>query len=70
MPDNKKIASEAVAAVGGAGNINSALHCMTRLRLAIKDRGLVDERAVNAIKGVLGSQWSGGQYQVIIGQSV
>ncbi|ERL06076.1 PTS transporter subunit EIIC [Olsenella profusa] len=70
MPDNKKIASEVVAAVGGAGNINSALHCMTRLRLAIKDRGLVDERAVNAIKGVLGSQWSGGQYQVIIGQSV
>lgn len=70
MPDNKKIASEVVAAVGGSGNINSALHCMTRLRLAIKDRGLVDERAVNAIKGVLGSQWSGGQYQVIIGQSV
>lgn len=70
MADDRQITTDVLAAVGGAGNVSSALHCMTRLRLAIKDRGLVNEEAVNAIKGVLGSQWSGGQYQVIIGQSV
>ena len=30
--DNKKIAQEVLAAVGGKDNITSATHCMTRLR--------------------------------------
>lgn len=68
--DNKKIAEEVLAAVGGAENITSATHCMTRLRLNLKDQSAPDDAQVKAIKGVLGAQWSGGQYQVIIGQNV
>ncbi|MDO4850122.1 MAG: PTS transporter subunit EIIB [Coriobacteriia bacterium] len=68
--DNKKIAEEVLAAVGGAANITSATHCMTRLRLNLKDQSIPNDDQVKAIKGVLGAQWSGGQYQVIIGQNV
>lgn len=68
--DNKKIAEEVLAAVGGAANITSAAHCMTRLRLNLKDESIPKDDEVKKIKGVLGAQWSGGQYQVIIGQNV
>lgn len=68
--DNKKIAEEILAAVGGVANITSATHCMTRLRLNLKDQSIPNCDQVKAIKGVLGAQWSGGQYQVIIGQNV
>lgn len=70
MADNQKIAEEVLAAVGGADNIASATHCMTRLRLNLKDQSIPQDDQVKAIKGVLGAQWSGGQYQVIIGQNV
>ena len=41
-----------VDAVGGAGNIASASHCMTRLRLVLNDEGKANDDAVKAIKGV------------------
>lgn len=67
---NQQIAESVLAAVGGKDNVASAMHCMTRLRLVLKDEGLADVDAIKGIKGVLGAQWSGGQLQVIIGQSV
>lgn len=70
MADNKQIAEDVLAAVGGAANITSATHCMTRLRLNLKDQSVPNDDEVKKIKGVLGAQWSGGQYQVIIGQNV
>jgi len=68
--DNKAIAEGVLAAVGGKDNIATAQHCMTRLRLTLADKGKIDEDAVKKVKGVLGAQWSGEQYQVIIGQNV
>lgn len=68
--DNKKIAEDVLAAVGGPSNITSATHCMTRLRLNLKDQSIPKDDEIKKIKGVLGAQWSGGQYQVIIGQNV
>ena len=68
--DNKKIAEDVLAAVGGASNVTNATHCMTRLRLNLKDQSIPNDDEVKQIKGVLGAQWSGGQYQVIIGQNV
>lgn len=56
--------------VGGKDNVSSAVHCMTRLRLNLKDRSRVDMDAVKGIKGVLGAQFSGEQFQIIIGQHV
>ena len=37
MTDNKKIAEQVLRAVGGAANLKDATHCMTRLRLYLKD---------------------------------
>ena len=70
MADNERIAAEVLDAVGGKDNITSIAHCMTRLRINLKDESVSDDDRIKAIKGVLGCQWSGGQYQVIIGQNV
>lgn len=56
--------------VGGKDNLSGAVHCMTRLRLNLKDRSQVNIDDVKAIKGVLGAQFSGEQFQIIIGQHV
>ncbi len=70
MADNAKIAEDVLAAVGGKENVNSALHCMTRLRFTLKDESVVNDDTVKNIPGVLGVAKSGGQYQVIIGTNV
>ena len=59
-----------VDAVGGVGNIASASHCMTRLRLVLNDEGKANDDAVKAIKGVKSVIKQGGQYQVVIGNEV
>lgn len=68
--DNKKIAQEVLEAVGGKDNVTSATHCMTRLRLNLKDMGLPNEETIKNINGVIGVVKAGGQFQVIIGQNV
>ena len=70
MADNRKIAQNVLEAVGGKDNVVQVTHCMTRLRLNLKDQGIPDDEAVKKIPGVLGVARSGGQYQVIIGQNV
>lgn len=70
MPDNKQIAQDVLAAVGGKDNVTSVVHCMTRLRFTLKDAGMPDTNQVKKIKGVIGVQESGGQYQIIVGQNV
>ena len=70
MANNKEIAQKVLDAVGGAANVTSATHCMTRLRLTLKDAGIPNDDEVNKIAGVLSVVRSGGQYQVVIGQNV
>ncbi|MBP3884862.1 MAG: PTS transporter subunit EIIC [Olsenella sp.] len=70
MADNKQIAADVLEAVGGPGNITQAMHCMTRLRLTLKDKTIPNVDEMKQIKGVLGVQWVGEQFQVIIGQNV
>ncbi|MGL4952898.1 MAG: sucrose-specific PTS transporter subunit IIBC [Culicoidibacterales bacterium] len=64
------IAEQTLKAIGGKENIISAAHCATRLRLALKDSKLVDEKALNDIDQVKGTFESAGQYQVIFGTGV
>ncbi|MEB5970147.1 beta-glucoside-specific PTS transporter subunit IIABC [Enterococcus gallinarum] len=68
--DVKKTASEIVKAVGGTKNIQSATHCMSRLRLILKNDSLADDSEVENIDGVKGIMKQGGQYQIIIGGEV
>ena len=67
--DFDRIAQEILDNGGGAENVTNAGHCMTRLRLNLKDYDKINQDGVKAIKGVLGAQMVGGQYQVIIAQA-
>ncbi|MEV6481443.1 PTS transporter subunit EIIC [Streptomyces sp. NPDC051576] len=53
--------------VGGPANVTSVAHCMTRLRLGLIDRSLVDETALRAVPGVLGVVADDTSYQVVLG---
>ena len=68
--DDKQIATDVLALVGGAENVQVATNCMTRLRLTLKDNAKADVEKIKKVKGVLGCQFSGSQLQVIIGQNV
>lgn len=70
MADNKQIAKDVLAAVGGKENVSSVTHCMTRLRFVLKDGTVPNDKEIGKLDGVLRAQPSGGQYQVIIGQNV
>ena len=63
-------AKEILAKVGGEANVVSVTHCMTRLRVTLKDQSIVNDDEVKAIKGVVGVMKKGGQYQIIIGNEV
>lgn len=66
----QKIAEDVLQSVGGKENVTTATHCMTRLRFNLKDESIVDQEAVKKVPGVLGVMKAGGQFQVIIGQTV
>lgn len=68
--DNAKMAAEIIKAVGGKENISTATHCMTRLRLVLKDEGKSSDDALNKISGVIKVVHAGGQVQIVIGQGV
>lgn len=56
--------------IGGKDNVTFFSHCITRLRMTVKDKGLVNIEEISKIPGVMGVQWSGEQLQIIIGASV
>ena len=63
----KKIANEVIENVGGKENIASAVHCVTRLRLVLKDTTKYDREVIENIEGVKGVFFNGGQLQIIFG---
>lgn len=68
--DYVDVSKKIISAVGGADNISSATHCMTRLRLILKDQARADDGKVESIKGVKSVIKQGGQYQIVIGNEV
>ena len=68
--DFEIVSSKIIDNVGGAGNIANVTHCMTRLRLSLRDTDLVNSEAVKAIDGVMGTVLQGNEFQVIIGADV
>ena len=66
--DYSATAKQILAKVGGeSNNVN---HCMTRLRLTLKDESIVKDDEIKAIKGVVGVMKKAGQYQIVIGNEV
>lgn len=68
--DYPELARGIIEGVGGAENIADVMHCMTRLRLFLRDREAADDEAVKSVPGVMGVVYQGGQYQIIIGNDV
>ncbi|MFD8148339.1 PTS transporter subunit EIIC [Streptomyces sp. NPDC059708] len=67
-PDkNRATAAAILPLVGGPDNIGSVAHCMTRLRIGLHDRSLVDDTALRAVPGVLGVVEDGATYQIVLG---
>lgn len=62
----EELASRIYAGVGGMNNVESIVHCMTRVRMKIIDDASVDVDELKAIPGVLGVV-EDEQLQVIIG---
>ncbi|MFG2921844.1 PTS transporter subunit EIIC [Streptomyces sp. NPDC048305] len=63
---NRATAAAILPLVGGAANVSSIAHCMTRLRLGLHDRSLVDDEALKAIPAVMGVV-EDDTYQIVLG---
>ncbi|QES48882.1 PTS alpha-glucoside transporter subunit IIA [Streptomyces venezuelae] len=63
---NRATASAILPLVGGPDNITSIAHCMTRLRIGLRDRALVQDAALRAVPGVLGVV-EDDTYQIVLG---
>lgn len=68
--DFTSLAHSLLPLIGGKDNISLFTHCVTRLRFNVKDKGLVNHEEITKIQGVIGAQWSGEQFQIIIGNDV
>lgn len=66
----QKLMDDILTNIGGKENIMSAAHCMTRLRLTLKDQGKVKEAELKRTDGVMGLVNNGTQTQIVIGPSV
>ena len=64
MADYTNLCNKILENIGGKENISNAVHCMTRLRLSLKDKSKANIDALKEIKGVLGAQFNGDQLQV------
>lgn len=68
--DYAKTAGTLLEKVGGAGNVASVTHCMTRLRFVLKDMTVPKDAEVEKVPGVIRVIKQGGQYQIVIGNEL
>lgn len=70
MGKYSQLAGDIARYVGGAGNVVTVTHCMTRLRFALKDEAKADTEKIEGLDGVINVIRAGGQYQVVVGNKV
>lgn len=61
------LAIEIEKQAGGFQNVVTLTHCMTRIRLILKDSSLFNADALKQVEGVKGVVFNGEQHQVIVG---
>lgn len=66
----KNFAQEIITIVGGQNNIQSLVHCSTRLRFKLIDESKVNDNLAKNHKNILSVVKKGGQYQLVIGNDV
>ncbi|ARU92171.1 PTS system trehalose-specific IIBC component [Spiroplasma clarkii] len=57
-------------ALGGEDNIELLTHCLTRLRIVVKDATKIDEASIKKMDGVKGTFTASGQFQIVFGTDV
>lgn len=67
---NKELAQAIIEKMGGKNNITQCWHCITRLRFNVRDKQAVKLAEIKELEGVIGAQYQGGQFQIIIGNEV
>lgn len=65
-----QLAKTIIEDVGGKDNVNSVMHCATRLRFKLKDEKKADDDALKNTDGIVTVVKNAGQYQVVIGNEV
>ncbi|MCD7737561.1 MAG: PTS transporter subunit EIIC [Lachnospiraceae bacterium] len=68
--DYNKMSEQLLKLIGGQDNVTQFTHCVTRLRLTVKDKSLVQMDQLKQVQGVIGTQWLGEQLQIIVGTEV
>ncbi len=61
------LAKEIEKQAGGFENVATLTHCMTRIRLILKDNTKFNAEALKGVEGVKGVVFNGEQHQVIVG---
>ncbi|MFB7241044.1 PTS beta-glucoside transporter subunit EIIBCA [Streptomyces populi] len=70
-PTSGTLAEKILRGVGGPENVESLTHCATRLRFQLHDGKKVDQSALDALDGVMGTvPQSGDRFQIVIGGAV
>ena len=64
------LARSILESVGGAENVTSVAHCITRVRFKLKDESRANTPKIEALKGVIQVIQANGQYQVVVGNIV
>ncbi|WP_428943785.1 PTS transporter subunit EIIC [Pantoea sp. FN060301] len=67
MVNAKRLASELLNGIGGAGNIIRLENCMTRVRVEVSDDSQLDVEKMRSLDGMKGYVRQGDQHQFIVG---
>lgn len=68
--DIQRLAQNIIRYVGGEDNVQSLVHCTTRLRFKLADDKKVNKTALQQLQGVIQVIHMAGQFQLVIGNEV
>lgn len=66
----EEMSKQILELIGGRENVSVFTHCVTRLRFTVKDKSRVKTDEIEKTAGVVGTQWLGEQFQIIVGAQV
>lgn len=70
MKRYEELVNSIIKNIGGKENVIDVTHCVTRLRLHLKDESKANDEILKNVEGVITIMHSAGQYQVVIGNEV
>lgn len=68
--NNTELSAKILALIGGRENVSGVTHCITRLRVVVKDTAAIKREQITKLSGVMGDNLVGTQYQIILGPKV